>query len=864
MLLMPDHADVWVPATIGGGSQRTIVEIKPMNLNLYIIPPILSLAAGLSVAVLALLRGMRRRESLLLALVCIWYNLLSPLFILHHLVDDLSVILSVERGVHFFYVYLPVVQLMFFHQILGLKRVRLERVCLALSFGISLFTPTDWYFYGIYRFSWGCISKGGPVFMLFGLYGFVALVYSIVCFISRLRVETNPIRRRKLHYMLISFGLIAVLTLMNIPAINGIDLYPAGTFIFIPLIFLGYGVIRYRLLDVGSMLRGTFFWLVVSVLVLIPNVVAFVLLRPLFSHMDAILLFALFTAWFAFNYLHVARVQKVINRTFNRDRMDLKQLAADLIANAASLKSLEALLNEVAEVVCKTLDLASVDFYMHANSQEPLVNWLDQSCSLPLDHGLEAFLARYRRLIERDMAATHPDFDTVRVAMLDLMDALNCSAVLALNNNGSLVALMCLPATAADMSFKLHEIKLVERIGASMATFLDNAAMFQHIHDLKDRLEVRTRELTQEIGERKRREQQIQTVRQELEDTNLELEKAILQANEMTSKAETANYVMSQEIEERKRMEAALRRSEEKYRLIAENTTDVIWAMDMEMKYTFVSPSVLQLRGVTAEEALEEKIGDVLTDTSQQHVMQVFAQEMERESADPAYRAPAQTMELEIYCKDGSTIWTEVTTSFVRDDSGRPTGIIGVTRDIRERKRAEAELRHAAFHDMLTGLYNRTAFMDQLEQSLTYAERYHTSVALLFLDLDRFKRVNDTYGHESGDRLLQQVASRLKATVRETDHLARMGGDEFTVILHTPQENQPHVVAQRISESLSRPYPLAAARIGFVSASIGIAVYPEDGTDVEALIKSADADMYRNKDHHRELLSSVAAGATPA
>lgn len=164
-----------------------------------------------------------------------------------------------------------------------------------------------------------------------------------------------------------------------------------------------------------------------------------------------------------------------------------------------------------------------------------------------------------------------------------------------------------------------------------------------------------------------------------------------------------------------------------------------------------------------------------------------------------------------------------------------------------EKKRAEERAEYLATHDALTGLPNRQDFIDKLNWSIAYARRYGGQRAVLFIDLDHFKKVNDTYGHEEGDKFLQEAARRLKEIMRESDYVCRLGGDEFTAILTSPGEQNPGVVAEKILESLSKPYFSNGIYIDFVTPSVGISVFPEDGDDVATLLRKADNAMYQAK-----------------
>ena len=186
------------------------------------------------------------------------------------------------------------------------------------------------------------------------------------------------------------------------------------------------------------------------------------------------------------------------------------------------------------------------------------------------------------------------------------------------------------------------------------------------------------------------------------------------------------------------------------------------------------------------------------------------------------------------------------------DETGRPRGAIGATLDITERKRAEEQIKSLAYHDSLTGLPNRRLFQDRLSMAVAQAHRNSQHLAVLFLDLDRFKSVNDSLGHAAGDRLIQHVAERLRTCLREGDTVARLGGDEFTLLLPgVAQVVDAARVAEKVLDALRAPF-LIEDRELLATASIGISLYPEDGRDADTLVKNADAGMYRAKQQGRD------------
>lgn len=216
-----------------------------------------------------------------------------------------------------------------------------------------------------------------------------------------------------------------------------------------------------------------------------------------------------------------------------------------------------------------------------------------------------------------------------------------------------------------------------------------------------------------------------------------------------------------------------------------------------------------------------------------------------------------------ILLPNGEDFTVNLQAEAVFDDQLRAVTIVGTAKDISERKRSEREIHRLAYYDSLTGLPNRVLFKDRLTQALAHARRYQSTLAVLFLDLDRFKVINDTLGHNVGDLLLKQAADRLTDSVRhsdsigrsiekkETHELARLGGDEFTALLSNIRDPQDAgTVARRILEALARPFLIDGHEIS-VTASVGIAIFPTDGDSVDLLLKSSDIAMYHAKDQGR-------------
>ena len=200
---------------------------------------------------------------------------------------------------------------------------------------------------------------------------------------------------------------------------------------------------------------------------------------------------------------------------------------------------------------------------------------------------------------------------------------------------------------------------------------------------------------------------------------------------------------------------------------------------------------------------------------------------------------------------DGSVRWVHEQADIVRDAEDKAVSMVGVVQDITERKTAEERIQYLAYYDALTGLPNRALFMDRLQHAVIDADRRERLVGVMFLDVDRFKDVNDSLGHETGDQLLKAVAERLTAVVRKGDTVARLGGDEFTIIL----AGMAHVddaarVAQKILEVFEQPFHVAQREF-HMTASVGITLYPFDDSNFSHLLRNADIAMYRAKEAGR-------------
>nr|WP_310182915.1 EAL domain-containing protein [Duganella sp. 3397] len=308
--------------------------------------------------------------------------------------------------------------------------------------------------------------------------------------------------------------------------------------------------------------------------------------------------------------------------------------------------------------------------------------------------------------------------------------------------------------------------------------------------------------------------------------------------------AERSGQALRVQLEPAEGKLAALERSEERLRRIVHCAEEGIWEIDASARTSFVNPKMAHMLGYAIEDMLDQPLVAFMDDEGRAILERNIASRQRR-------GAEAERHEFKFLRRDGGELWVTLATNPIFDATGAYLGALALVSDITD-SRASAELiwQQANF-DTLTALPNRHMFQDRLGQEVKKARREGTLLALLFIDLDGFKQVNDTLGHDQGDALLVEAARRIAACVRGTDTVARLGGDEFTVILTALESmNGVERIAQAIVTRLQAPFALGAANPA-VSASIGISVFPADAVSPEDLVRNADQAMYAAKQSRR-------------
>jgi diguanylate cyclase (GGDEF)-like protein/PAS domain S-box-containing protein len=294
------------------------------------------------------------------------------------------------------------------------------------------------------------------------------------------------------------------------------------------------------------------------------------------------------------------------------------------------------------------------------------------------------------------------------------------------------------------------------------------------------------------------------------------------------------------DISERKRAQLELEAREQRFRALVEKSWSGVALLDADFGFTYVGSSTQGLLGYNERELLQTSFLGFVHPRDRQATRDVFVDLV----TTPNRELQA---ELRFLHKNGTWIWLEAFGQNLLHDKS-VNAIIVNYRDITQRKATEKQLEYQAYYDALTGLPNRLLFRDRVVNAIAQAKRHRRGIAVMYLDLDHFKLVNDGLGHSVGDGLLSEVAARLQGSIRASDTISRLGGDEFTILLNdTNSTDAVFAVARKVLQSLTRPFRVNGHEL-FVTASIGISIFPSDGDDVETLLKCADSAMYRAKE----------------
>jgi PAS domain S-box-containing protein len=577
-----------------------------------------------------------KAENALFSFLCLLWSAISAAYLSKFFASGKDTVFLIEQISHFSFAFYPFIHIVYFHKLLKIR----ERIVTFLSFilstvfSIGVFTPA--YMNGMYEYSWGYIAKAGPLLYIFLVYCAITVSYVMYIVLKEVNRESNLIRRIKYRYILFSMVIAAVLTMLTAVPMSGYDLYLPANFVFIPMGFLGYGLLRYRILGIRTILHMSLLWLFSSLLVMIPNALVFAFAWPVIYRLSPPMMFGFLVFWFFINFHFVIRLQPYINMVFDKNSHDLKKSGLSFFESMLLLRNTPELVNEFKNVVKKGLGFNDVHFYL---STDDGFFENEEGAVIHVSPALTEWLKKAVRPVEVHMVETDAIPNGIKTELLSVFKERRTQFIVPMAQYGSLLALALLHDTSPDRLLNKGEARFIDQMGGFVSIALFNSRVFQSMTQLKDKLEEKTLNLSQEVAERRK-------------------------------------------------AEAEAREGWARYKLLAENVIDTIWVLRVsDLKILYISPSVEKLNGFTVKEMVDKELDTMLTPESYEYVLKIQANLL---SGDRLNTGETISMELEHIRKDGTRVWVEVSAHMMTDERW-PGCIIGVSRNISERKKAETE-----------------------------------------------------------------------------------------------------------------------------------------------------------------------------
>ena len=602
---------------------------------LYLIPPIVSIYLATCLAIISVYKS-KRALNFLFSLLCFAWVLSSTAQIAHLFTSTTEKHILIERLTHAFYCFSPLIHVLFFHKLMAIRRRKLSIALLCISSFFSLLTFTDFYIYGLREFNWGHVAIVGPGFFFLLFYSGCVLIYIVSCAAATLIYEQNHILKLKLKYALISVLSAYTLTIFNTLPLIGYDLYPLGNFIFIPLLFLAYGILRYRILNIKSVLYIIFQYCLEFALLALANMIILISCRDLIKDIPVLILGIAGSVWFYINYYYKTQARRFINFIFNESKTRLNKAENKFIENILLLKDIDGLIEQFIKVLDETLKLTLADFFIMTPTKDCFQT--TKGKQLETDSETINWFIKTKHLIEKNMVSTNPYYDSCREQLLKIFNDHNCSVIIPMVQYDELVGIALFKSQTTGVT--RDEVQFINNIKQFVVIALYNSITYQNITTLKETLEEKTEKLSTEIIERQR-----------AEDVLIE--------------------------------------SEARYRLLAENITDTIWVIDLaDLTLNYISPSVKKLLNYTTEELTGSQIQKLLSPDSLKKVNKEIKKAL---NSDKRGQAKSIILNIELIKKDNTIVCAEFSTYFIRNANEEPISIIGVARDISERLNAEEE-----------------------------------------------------------------------------------------------------------------------------------------------------------------------------
>jgi len=456
------------------------------ELSPYIIPPLLCLLTGYSLAIVALIWGKFKRENILLALICVWWTLLSYTLMYYTIENNPQKLMTMERIIHTLYVFAPAITMLFFQVITDKVNRVIIILCFIISLLLAFLVHTPYYFNGFYIYEWGVIARGGIALLAFLIYATVSTFYILALFINRIMVEKNHVIRLKFYYLFTAYFMSAALTATNTLPVFGINFYPLSNYIFIPLGIMTYGVLKYRLVRISSVLHMSVFWLAMSSIVMIPNIFIFILLKNNFNRLNSIILVIFFLIWFFVDYYYINKIQPLINQLFNKRNYNLAKMEKTFIKDIAMLKNLDELVHHMTTMLQKALNVEHASLYIRRGYSASFIN--SRGNSLDAEIKTEQILLE-GGVFEKSLIESDEEIINSIGILIPLFNSSHSMYIIPLIHQNELIALLTLTEKINGVRLKENEVRFINNLSSYATIALANSVMYQNLSDMKDNLE---------------------------------------------------------------------------------------------------------------------------------------------------------------------------------------------------------------------------------------------------------------------------------------------------------------------------------------------------------------------------------------
>ncbi|WP_300668051.1 ATP-binding protein [Desulfoluna sp.] len=603
---------------------------------IYHLPAALTLFTGVFLAMISVAKGRFRAENLLFPLICLLWSMNAVFYFVQFVVPvEMAGYLARLHGILSLWV--PLVHLHFLYRWFDLRNARVERLSLIATLGLLMAGLTPWHvLMGSASFG-GVLPGVRPFFCVNALFSGVMMIYLVRLCIGRLGLALAGDERRNLWLVAGSLTASAVLISLSMISFEGMLPYSMGNYLFLPMLVLAYAVFRYRMLHLASLLHLSLAWGLMALLIFVPNLGVFYLLRPWFHALHSVLLFLFFLCWFYMNYRYSRVIQAAVQRLFNRQYFDFKKVESHFSENILLLRRTDEMIHEFRRTVEGTLRIRGLVFFTRKGE-----GFLEEDTgrALELSEVTHRWLSLLQAPLDRREVERRAGSREVRREVAALLDQCGCDYIVSLSRYGELLGLVLFPEKGDLSGITLREERFISRIKEFVSIALYNSTVYQNLSRLQEELSRHTDALAEEVVERKR----------------------------------------AQDVAEQ---------SEKRSRLLAENVMDTLCILSIDpLAFTYLSPSVLTLLGYEEEELLHQDVRAVLTDYSEREIRTALTHAL---TAPQRHSRNDFMFEAELRRKDGSRVWSEVSARFLRDGDGRAREIFLVSRDITERRCLERE-----------------------------------------------------------------------------------------------------------------------------------------------------------------------------